>query len=56
MSGGRVTHDDRKPPAHVDQARGIALRLLAAIETAGMDLAAVDRHLARAIAEDPSLA
>jgi hypothetical protein len=43
------------PVSSVDQARGIALRLLAAIERAGMDLEAEDRHLARAIAEDPSL-
>jgi hypothetical protein len=43
------------PVSWVDQARGMALRLLAACHAADMDLAVVDRHLARAIDEDPAL-
>jgi hypothetical protein len=39
----------------LDQARGITLRLHAAIQAAGVELATIDRHLARAIREDPSL-
>ncbi|GAA3958103.1 hypothetical protein GCM10023085_45730 [Actinomadura viridis] len=38
----------------VDQARGTALRLLQHLDAAGVDLAAVDPHLARAIADDPA--
>lgn len=40
------------PVSWVDQARGIALRLHDVLQTVGVDLAVVDRHLARAIAED----
>jgi hypothetical protein len=51
------TEDELKasPVSWVDQARGIALRLLAVCDAVGVDLAAEDRHLARAIAEDPAL-
>ena len=42
------------PVSWVDQARGMALRLLAACHAAEVDLTAVDRHMARAIAEDPA--
>lgn len=41
--------------SEVDRARGLALRLLAACETAGVNLTDVDRHLARAIRGDPAL-
>jgi hypothetical protein len=41
------------PPHWVDQARGAALRLLGHLEAAGVDLASVDPHLARALREDP---
>jgi hypothetical protein len=45
----------KAPASWVDQARGMALRILAACYAADVDLTAVDRHLASAIATDPSL-
>ena len=53
-----LLNDGWIPPGRatqIDQARGIALRLLATVEAAGVDLQGVDRHLARAISEDPAL-
>lgn len=46
---------ETRTESEIDRARGLALRLLAAVDTAGVDLAVVDRRLARAITEDPSL-
>ena len=43
------------PVSWVDQARGVAIRLHDVLQAVGVDLAASDRHLARAIREDPSL-
>jgi hypothetical protein len=43
------------PVSWVDQARGMALRLLAACYAADVDLAKVDRHLVRAIETEPAL-
>lgn len=42
------------PLSWVDQARGGFLRLLAHLPAAGVDLTAIDPHLARAIADDPA--